>query len=189
MNKLPITIYQYLNKDNIIKFSLNKKNNKILNDECIICYSTDNDIIITVCCNKSFCNNCLTKWLKESESCPHCRNKTEIKQIEHICFKSYFNKNNMNNKKKYILIKYKVESEFYSIFNKNKNIYNIEIIGISYFNLNITKQILLKNSINYNSRYLSEFWNPTFFNLNPLLTIINNHVHHHIPCFSIIELK
>lgn len=62
-----------LEEKEIVEESLNQKKNKI---QCGVCYDelTVTNAVSTPC-NHQFCSNCFFKWLKESNTCPLCRNK------------------------------------------------------------------------------------------------------------------
>jgi hypothetical protein len=51
------------------------KSFEISDDNCCICISKPEDMVVTPCCKKEFCSSCLKKWVSVNRSCPTCRNK------------------------------------------------------------------------------------------------------------------
>jgi hypothetical protein len=52
--------------------------NKIKEYECVICYSTKEDYIITTCCKSICCSECIICWIKENKyTCVICRTSLE----------------------------------------------------------------------------------------------------------------
>jgi len=48
-------------------------------NECPVCYSFPNKSNMTTLeCKHSFCTDCITKWLKENDTCPVCRHQIEL---------------------------------------------------------------------------------------------------------------
>ena len=66
--------------------------NKIKEYECVICYTTKEDCIITTCCNSISCSECIIRWIKENKyTCVMCRTSLEdtfntYRSIEKIPF-------------------------------------------------------------------------------------------------------
>ena len=56
---------------NYEKNSFQMKNNNV-KGECGICY--DIKSLIKTNCDHLFCKNCITEWIKKSNTCPMCRN-------------------------------------------------------------------------------------------------------------------
>lgn len=49
---------------------------------CMICYSDENtQLLATDCCHSIYCNDCLKKWLNESDNCPYC--KSNLSKIDY----------------------------------------------------------------------------------------------------------
>jgi len=71
IEKISLEIYKLINKINLIKDRL-KENNM-----CPICYDTPENDSIAKCCNTTFCLECITLWLNENHSCPHCRTQLD----------------------------------------------------------------------------------------------------------------
>ncbi len=40
---------------------------------CSICMKVLNEPQMVNCCEQRFCKNCLTKWMTNNKTCPHCR--------------------------------------------------------------------------------------------------------------------
>ncbi len=40
---------------------------------CFICMKVLNEPQMVNCCEKRFCNDCLTEWMTNNKTCPHCR--------------------------------------------------------------------------------------------------------------------
>jgi SNF2 family DNA or RNA helicase len=49
----------------------------IENNLCPICYDEPAHITINRCCNTIFCFQCITLWLKDNTTCPHCRSQID----------------------------------------------------------------------------------------------------------------
>lgn len=47
--------------------------NKICEDECLICYDEMNNDIISTKCNHKFHGKCISEWLTYKNTCPKCR--------------------------------------------------------------------------------------------------------------------
>jgi len=43
------------------------------NDSCSICFDTQENPVITPCCSKIFCANCILPWMSVNMACPLCR--------------------------------------------------------------------------------------------------------------------
>lgn len=54
-----------------------KLNNLEHCQECSICLETDDKPTQTLSCNHTFHKKCISKWLKNSDSCPMCRSYTK----------------------------------------------------------------------------------------------------------------
>ena len=59
---------------------------------CNICMKVLRDARLTECCGQHFCDSCLTTWLQQQKTCPHCRkenfvsiiNKEKIREINEL---------------------------------------------------------------------------------------------------------
>lgn len=61
----------------IYKKNIEKLKGKDISTECIICMEDDCiDIVYLLCCNNSVCFECISQWISENDSCPHCRSKS-----------------------------------------------------------------------------------------------------------------
>ena len=63
---------------------LKTKYKNLLEDDCMICYSTINDPILIPCCQNIFCGNCIMRWMDTKKSCPMCRSEINIKELIYI---------------------------------------------------------------------------------------------------------
>jgi hypothetical protein len=63
-------LIDFFSKIKIEKFSSFSKVDDIY---CFICCSENVSGVTVKCCNKNFCSSCLSRWLKDNKSCPHCR--------------------------------------------------------------------------------------------------------------------
>jgi hypothetical protein len=63
-------LIDFFSKLKIEKFSSLSKVDCIY---CCICCSEDVSGVTVNCCKQNFCNTCLSRWLKDNKSCPHCR--------------------------------------------------------------------------------------------------------------------
>ena len=60
--------------------------------QCSICTKVLRDARLTECCGQHFCDSCLSDWLKQQKTCPHCRkarfqsmiNKERIRDINEL---------------------------------------------------------------------------------------------------------
>lgn len=57
------------------------KSFEISDDNCCICISKPEDMVISPCCKKEFCSKCLKKWISVNRSCPTCRDKNHFSII------------------------------------------------------------------------------------------------------------
>lgn len=57
-----------------VKEQINDIKNRIeSNDNCSICFDTHTDPLVTPCCSKIFCANCILSWMARTLACPLCR--------------------------------------------------------------------------------------------------------------------
>lgn len=83
----PVENFGELYRKNIQKL----KEKTDISRECVICIDESPDILYMLCCNNSVCYDCISKWLSENDSCPHCRAKSPpIHDIEFIKKSSEF---------------------------------------------------------------------------------------------------
>ena len=69
LDKIKKKINEFEQKIDGIKNKLND------NNICSICYDSIENKAITMCCNTSFCIECISSWLYQKNSCPFCRAK------------------------------------------------------------------------------------------------------------------
>lgn len=62
------------------------KTEDVVNSDCCICISdfVVNEDISTLDCNHTFHFECICEWVQEKQTCPMCRGKIDIKEIEII---------------------------------------------------------------------------------------------------------
>uniref|UniRef100_A0A1X7VHH8 RING-type domain-containing protein n=1 Tax=Amphimedon queenslandica TaxID=400682 RepID=A0A1X7VHH8_AMPQE len=55
------------------------------NIDCFICtnYVGDN-VAVLVCCCKLCYYDCITRWLEESATCPHCRQELHLENLQRV---------------------------------------------------------------------------------------------------------
>lgn len=49
------------------------KSLEVAKDDCVICLSKPDKLVVLPCCKKEFCSDCITRWARTNRSCPHCR--------------------------------------------------------------------------------------------------------------------
>ena len=60
-------------------------NNMKSNIDCFICTNcVAEDIAVFVCCRKLRCYDCITRWLEESMTCPHCCQELHLENLERV---------------------------------------------------------------------------------------------------------
>ena len=63
---------------------LNKRFEKILEENCSICFNTLNKPVMEPCCQNIFCGSCLFTWLNSKGSCPLCRKIIQTDKLIYI---------------------------------------------------------------------------------------------------------
>ena len=51
------------------------------NENCSICFDTQTNPLITPCCSKTFCANCILPWMARTMACPLCRTSFHPSQL------------------------------------------------------------------------------------------------------------
>lgn len=51
---------------------------------CAICYAVLKNPLMTDCCQQTFCDDCITEWIGEQNSCPNCRKVVMSSQLRPI---------------------------------------------------------------------------------------------------------
>lgn len=54
---------------------------EVSKDNCSICYESDQSPLITPCCAKMFCANCILEWMTRVPACPLCRTSFHPSQL------------------------------------------------------------------------------------------------------------
>lgn len=66
---------------NILKENIAHITSKVKEPNCAICIDNINKKTVSLCCNTTFCFECICMWLKEHKTCPYCRANLNIKDI------------------------------------------------------------------------------------------------------------
>lgn len=69
---------------NYRKKSLEENIQNVSTTDCIICYNILVNPTIIPCCKNIFCGLCLLKWFKERQTCPVCRDKIKLNELNTI---------------------------------------------------------------------------------------------------------
>lgn len=48
---------------------------EVTEENCLICLSKPENLVVIPCCKKEFCSECLITWARTKRTCPHCREK------------------------------------------------------------------------------------------------------------------
>jgi SNF2 family DNA or RNA helicase len=60
---------------------INERIQEASKDGCSICFDAADGPVITPCCSKIFCANCILEWMRRTPACPLCREKFHPSQL------------------------------------------------------------------------------------------------------------
>lgn len=49
--------------------------------KCIICLRTAKRPVVTRCCTKLVCYNCIQRWIRQNQTCPQCRKHLTMSDV------------------------------------------------------------------------------------------------------------
>jgi hypothetical protein len=65
-------------------YNISKDIKNLNSNECIICQSDIKNAMIVRCCNNMLCSYCILNWIKNSPSCPFCREIIDINKSDSV---------------------------------------------------------------------------------------------------------
>jgi hypothetical protein len=75
---------------------------EVSKDSCSICYESNQSPLITPCCTKMFCANCILEWMTRVPACPLCRTSFHPSQLTSLSTSNVVRQNNPLQKPKKI---------------------------------------------------------------------------------------
>ena len=137
---------------------LDKRLNELLNENCIVCYSSLNDPVFLPCCQNIICGSCILTWLKTNKTCPLCRCVVEVKNLI-IISKDVKDEEKSQTQRKtkpqtvLDIVKKNKEGKFIIFSNYDESFNTLQILfgdeGVSYTEIKGNKDSRNKNILNY----------------------------------------